>query len=222
MLYTDPMLNLNNNIEDKTSEYILYPNDVSNILTENELKFIRNSSDKAKNKFTITYGTNINEKVDSETDYLTLANSIATIRGTINSIYENSKIVESNMNMIRDNLLSIFSGNESTESNDVFAHTIKYNSNNVPACIKIIFTGISDPDPGFKRIINILEFHLDGTTIIEYNFEQYDYMSEFIYVPIYTSPISIKIFVTEYDSDKNSNAIKSNIKYYNYTVQPAA
>ena len=225
LLYTDPMLNLNNNIEDKTSEYILYPNDVSNILTDNELKFIRNSSDKAKNKFTITYGTNTTEKVDSETDYLELADSIAKIRGTINNIYGNSKIVESNMNMIRNNLLTIFSGNESTESNNEFAHTIEYKSNNVPACIKIIFSGISDPKPGFKRMINVLEFQLNDETITEiteYNFEQYDYMSEFIYVPIYTSPISIKIFVTEYDSDKNSYAIKSNIKYYNYTVQPAA
>ena len=228
LLYTDPMLNLNNSIEDKTSEYILYPNDVSNILTANELKFIRNSSDKAKNKFTITYGTNEGEeaeKVDSETDYAGLAKSIASIRDTINSIYENSKTVESNMNMIRNNLLSIFSGNESTESTNAFAHTIEYNSNNVPACIKIIFSGISDPKPGFKRMINVLEFQLNDETITEitkYNFEQYDYMSEFIYVPIYTSPISIKIFVTEYDSDKNSYAIKSNIKYYNYTVQPAA
>ena len=227
LLYTDPMLNLNNNIEDKTSEYILYPNDVSNILTENELKFIRNSNGDAKNKFTITYGTNTTEKVkvDTTTDYLELADSIAKIRSTINNIYSNAKTVESNMNMIRNNLLTIFSGNESTESNNEFAHTIKYNSNNVPACIKIIFSGITEPAPeGKKRMINVLEFHLNDKTIIEYNFEQYDYMSEFIYVPIYTSPISIKIFVTEYDSDKNSYTIKSNIKYYNYTVtvQPAA
>ena len=194
------------------------------------MKFIRNSDVNAKNKFTITYGTNETEKaekVDTTTDYAELAESIKTIRGTINSIYENSKTVESNMNMIRNNLLSIFSGNESTESKNAFAHTIEYNSNNVPACIKIIFTEISDPDPGFKRIINILEFHLDdealdGKTITKYNFEQYDYISEFIYVPIYTSPISIKIFVTEYDSYKNSEAIKSTIKYYNYTVEPAA
>lgn len=219
------MLNLNNNIEDKTSEYILYPNDVSNILTENELKFIRNSNDKAKNKFTITYGTNETENVDSTTDYSELAESIGNIRSTINSIYVNSETVESNMNMIRDNLLTIFSGNESTESKNAFAHTIDYNSNNVPACIKIIFSGITDPKPGVKRMINVLEFHLNSETITEitkYNFEQYDYISEFIYVPIYTSPISIKIFVTEYDSDKNSYAIKSNIKYYNYTVEPAA
>lgn len=228
LLYTDPMLNLNKNIEDKTSEYILYPNDVSNILTANELKFIRNSDVNAKNKFTITFGTNEaeNVNVDTTTDYLTLANSIGKIRNTINSIYENSETVESNMNMIRDNLLTIFSGNKSTESKDAFAHTIEYNSNNVPACIKIIFSGITEPDQGVKRIINILEFHLDsealdGKTIAEYNFEQYDYISEFIYVPIYISPISIKIFVTEYDSYKNSNAIKSTIKYYNYTVQPA-
>ena len=225
LLYTDPMLNLNKNIEDKTSEYILYPNDVSNILTENELKFIRNSDSDAKNKFTITFGTNDAEKVDSETDYLELADSIAKIRGTINNIYSNAKTVESNMNMIRNNLLTIFSGNESAESKNAFAHTIEYNSNNVPACIKIEFSGINDPKPGFKRMINVLEFQLNDETITEitkYNFEQYDYMSEFIYVPIYTSPISIKIFVTEYDSDKNSYAIKSNIKYYNYTVQPAA
>ena len=227
LLYTDPMLNLNNSIENKTSEYILYPNDVSNILTDNELKFIRNNTTNAKNKFTITFGTNDAEKADLETDYSALAKSIENIRGTINSIYDNSKTVESNMNMIRNNLLSIFSGNESTESNNAFAHTIEYKSNNVPACIKIIFSGISDPKPGFKRMINVLEFQLNDETITEitkYNFEQYDYMSEFIYVPIYTSPISIKIFVTEYDSDKNSNAIKSNIKYYNYTVQvqPAA
>lgn len=224
LLYTDPMLNLNNNIENKTSEYILYPNDVSNILTANELKFIRNNTANAKNKFTITFGTNSTEKVDLTTDYLTLAGSIATVRNTINEIYSNAEIVESNMNMIRDNLLSIFSGNETGSSSSKFAHTLDYKSNNVPVCIKINFSGINASDDGIKRIINVLEFHLDTSNnevITEYNFEQYDYINEFVYVPIYNSPISIKIFVTEYDNNANSKTIKSELAYYNYAVQLA-
>lgn len=224
LLYTDPMLNLNNNIENKTSEYILYPNDVSNILTANELKFIRNNTANAKNKFTITFGTNSTEKVDLTTDYLALAGSIATVRNTINEIYSNAEIVESNMNMIRDNLLSIFSGNETGSSSSKFAHTLDYKSNNVPVCIKINFSGINASDDGIKRIINVLEFHLDTSNnevITEYNFEQYDYINEFVYVPIYNSPISIKIFVTEYDNNANSKTIKSELAYYNYAVQLA-
>lgn len=224
LLYTDPMLNLNNNIENKTSEYILYPNDVSNILTANELKFIRNNTANAKNKFTITFGINSTEKVDLTTDYLALAGSIATVRNTINEIYSNAEIVESNMNMIRDNLLSIFSGNETGSSSSKFAHTLDYKSNNVPVCIKINFSGINASDDGIKRIINVLEFHLDTSNnevITEYNFEQYDYINEFVYVPIYNSPISIKIFVTEYDNNANSKTIKSELAYYNYAVQLA-
>lgn len=226
LLYTDPMLNINYNkdISDKTSEYILYPNDVSNILTANELKFIRNNTANTKNKFTITFGTNDAEKADLTTDYSALAGSVATARNTINEIYSNAEIVESNMNMIRDNLLSIFSGNETGSSSSKFAHTLDYKSNNVPVCIKINFSGINASDDGIKRIINVLEFHLDTSNnevITEYNFEQYDYINEFVYVPIYNSPISIKIFVTEYDNNANSKTIKSELAYYNYAVQLA-
>lgn len=225
LLYTDPMLNLNNSIEDKTSEYILYPNDVSNILTANELKFIRNSNGNAKNKFTITYGTNITEKaekVDSETDYAGLAKSIETIRDTINSIYENSKTVESNMNMIRDNLFSIFSGNENEEKTleNSFSHSIEYKNKNVPVCIRLDFSGlkISNQD---KSIINILEFQLDtnnNKVITKYNFEQYKYTDKIVYVPVYTSPVVIKIFITTFDDNMNSETVKSTLKYLNYNV----
>lgn len=222
LLYTDPMLNLNNNIEDKTSEYILYPNDVSNILTANELKFIRNSDVNAKNKFTITFGTNENENVDSTTDYSSLAESIATIRGTINGIYANSETVESNMNMIRDNLLSIFSGNENEEKTleNSFSHSIEYKNENVPVCIRLDFSGleISNQD---KSIINILEFNLDtnnNKVITKYNFEQYKYTDKIVYVPICTSPVVIKIFITTFDDNMNSETVKSTLKYLNYNV----
>ena len=222
MLYTDPMLNLNKNIEDKTSEYILYPNDVSNILTDNELKFIRNNTANAKNKFTITFGTNDAEKADLTTDYSALAGSVETARNTINEIYSNAKTVESNMNMIRDNLLSIFSGNENEEKTleNSFSHSIEYKNKNVPVCIRLDFSGlkISNQD---KSIINILEFHLDtnnNNVIIEYNFEQYKYTDKIVYVPIYTSPVVIKIFVTTFDDDMNSTTVKSTLKYLNYNV----
>ena len=224
LLYTDPMLNINYNkdISDKTSEYILYPNDVSNILTANELKFIRNNTANAKNKFTITFGTNSTEKVDSTTDYLALAGSIATVRNTINEIYSNAKTVESNMNMIRDNLLSIFSGNENEEKTleNSFSHSIEYKNKNVPVCIRLDFSGleISNQD---KSIINILEFHLDtnnNKVITKYNFEQYKYTDKIVYVPIYTSPVVIKIFITTFDANMNSNTVKSTLKYLNYNV----
>lgn len=222
LLYTDPMLNLNNNIEDKTSEYILYPNDVSNILTANELKFIRNNTANAKNKFTITFGTNDAEKADLTTDYSALAGSVATARNTINEIYSNAKTVESNMNMIRDNLLLIFSGNENEEKTleNSFSHSIEYKNKNVPVCIRLDFSGlkISNQD---KSIINILEFHLDtnnNKVITEYNFEQYKYTDKIVYVPIYTSPVVIKIFITTFDADMNSNTVKSTLKYLNYNV----
>ena len=224
LLYTDPMLNLNNNIEDKTSEYILYPNDVSNILTENELKFIRNNTANAKNKFTITFGTNEaeNVNVDTTTDYAELAESIATARNTINKIYSNAKTVESNMNMIRDNLLSIFSGNENEEKTleNSFSHSIEYKNKNVPVCIRLDFSGleISNQD---KSIINILEFHLDtnnNNVITKYNFEQYKYTDKIVYVPIYTSPVVIKIFITTFDDNMNSETVKSTLKYLNYNV----
>ena len=224
LLYTDPMLNLNKNIEDKTSEYILYPNDVSNILTANELKFIRNNTANAKNKFTITFGTNEaeNVNVDTTTDYSKLADSVATARNTINEIYSNAKTVESNMNMIRDNLLSIFSGNENEEKTleNSFSHSIEYKNKNVPVCIRLDFSGleISNQD---KSIINILEFHLDtnnNKVIIEYNFEQYKYTDKIVYVPIYTSPVVIKIFITTFDANMNSTTVKSTLKYLNYNV----
>lgn len=222
LLYTDPMLNLNKNIDDKISEYILYPNDVSNILTENELKFIRNNTANAKNKFTITFGTNDAEKADLTTDYSALAGSVATARNTINEIYSNAKTVESNMNMIRDNLLSIFSGNENEEKTleNSFSHSIEYKNKNVPVCIRLDFSGlkISNQD---KSIINILEFNLDtnnNKVITKYNFEQYKYTDKIVYVPIYTSPVVIKIFITTFDANMNSNTVKSTLKYLNYNV----
>lgn len=224
LLYTDPMLNINYNkdISDKTSEYILYPNDVSNILTANELKFIRNNTANAKNKFTITFGTNDAEKDDLTTDYSALAGSVATARNTINEIYSNAKTVESNMNMIRDNLLLIFSGNENEEKTleNSFSHSIEYKNKNVPVCIRLDFSGleISNQD---KSIINILEFHLDtnnNKVITEYNFEQYKYTDKIVYVPIYTSPVVIKIFITTFDANMNSNTVKSTLKYLNYNV----
>lgn len=222
LLYTDPMLNLNKNIDDKISEYILYPNDVSNILTENELKFIRNNTANAKNKFTITFGTNDAEKADLTTDYSALAGSVATARNTINEIYSNAQTVESNMNMIRDNLLLIFSGNENEEKTleNSFSHSIEYKNKNVPVCIRLDFSGlkISNQD---KSIINILEFHLDtnnNNVITEYNFEQYKYTDKIVYVPIYTSPVVIKIFITTFDADMNSTTVKSTLKYLNYNV----
>lgn len=222
LLYTDPMLNLNKNIEDKTSEYILYPNDVSNILTANELKFIRNNTANAKNKFTITFGTNDAEKADLTTDYLELAGSVETARNTIKEIYSNAQTVESNMNMIRDNLLSIFSGNENEEKTleNSFSHSIEYKNKNVPVCIRLDFSGlkISNQD---KSIINILEFHLDtnnNKVITEYNFEQYKYTDKIVYVPIYTSPVVIKIFITTFDANMNSETVKSTLKYLNYNV----
>lgn len=224
MLYTDPMLNINYNkdISDKTSEYILYPNDVSNILTANELKFIRNNTANAKNKFTITFGTNDAEKADLTTDYSALAGSVETARNTINEIYSNAKTVESNMNMIRDNLLSIFSGNENEEKTleNSFSHSIEYKNKNVPVCIRLDFSGlkISNQD---KSIINILEFNLDtnnNKVITKYNFEQYKYTDKIVYVPVYTSPVVIKIFVTTFDDDMNSTTVKSTLKYLNYNV----
>ena len=187
-----------------------------------KLKFIRNNTANAKNKFTITFGTNDAEKADLTTDYSALAGSVETARNTINEIYSNAKTVESNMNMIRDNLLSIFSGNENEEKTleNSFSHSIEYKNKNVPVCIRLDFSGlkISNQD---KSIINILEFHLDtnnNNVITEYNFEQYKYTDKIVYVPVYTSPVVIKIFVTTFDDDMNSTTVKSTLKYLNYNV----
>ena len=72
-----------------------------------------------------------------------------------------------------------------------------------------------------KSIINILEFNLDtnnNKVITKYNFEQYKYTDKIVYVPIYTSPVVIKIFITTFDDNMNSETVKSTLKYLNYNV----
>ena len=218
ILYADPMFNLSKQ-KDKsdeseysyTSEYTLYSDKVSDILTDAELKYIENTSG---NKFTITNGTGTTQEITD--DYDDLNTKMQDIRSALSSIIDIFKNIEGNMDIIRDNFEYIFSSSSTGESfSDAYIHKKKYTESDVPTCIKLTFDSKTIAD---NRIVNILECSEKDTNNIEYNFEQFKIKENIIYIPIYQSPITLKIFVTEYDTYKNSKIISSGFDLYDYDI----